>query len=137
MARSLISRNWRVEDVAALERLACASNCGFPPPDLLPADCCVVEDGETVLGFGALYRVPGVSIATTDWIMLEPHLSREDRAAVLGRLLDFFREVRQREGLAAVMVYSPFEEIREHLVARDLQEGEREMSRLSVRFRAA
>jgi hypothetical protein len=77
---------------------------------------CVILNEELV-GFGNLLTIEGISIGMTDWISLDPSLSSEERREALRLMIDHLRTQKASLGLDAIMIHSPYEEI------RDLQKG--------------
>ena len=103
-----------------------------PPPETFPEDRLVVEEYGRIAAFAMLYRLDGIAIGSVDWLAIEHGRSEADRIAILGCLLDGLRELKAALGLRAVMVHSPYDELREHLGASDLKPGEENLRRLAV-----
>ena len=103
-----------------------------PPPETFPEDRLVVEEDGRIAAFAALYRLNGIAIGSVDWLAVEAGRGEEDLVAILGLLLDGLRDLRVEHGLRAVMVHSPYDQMRRHLGAADLKPGEENLRRLAV-----
>ena len=103
-----------------------------PPPEVFPEDRLVVEGDGRLAAFAALYRLDDIEIGSVDWLAIEDGRGEADRIAILGCLLDGLRELKVAHGMRAVMVHSPYDEIRRHLRAADLKPGEENLRRLAV-----
>jgi len=103
-----------------------------PGNDLFPDDRLVVEEDGHICGFAALYRLDDVVIGAVDWAAIEDGRSEEDNVRILGCLLNGLRELKEEYSLRAIMIHTPYDDIRNHLDAPDLKVGEHKIRRLVV-----
>jgi hypothetical protein len=132
MAGTLICRNERPEDRDRTLDIMEAVYKKRPDSILFPPDCYVVEEDGRIVAFAALYRLEDVVIGALDWASIEVGRTPEDISDILASLLDRLREVKIEYGLRAIMIHTPYDEIRQHLSAADLQTGEEKVRRLVV-----
>ena len=134
MAGPLICRKEMSQDRTEVLDLIEAVYDKRPGDKILPEDRLVVVEEGRVVGFAALYRLEDVVIGAVDWCAIERGRSKEDMIEVLGCLIDGMRELKERHNLRAIMLHTPYDEIRHHLDAADLQVGEADIRRLSFTF---
>ncbi len=131
MAGCLNCREATPADQCAVLDLVEAVYAKRPGPKIFPDDRLVVEEDGRIVGFAALYRLDDVVIGAVDWCAVEPARSPEDTGAILGHLVEALREMKSRYKLRAIMIHTPYDEIRQHLGAADLHQGEKKIRRLS------
>jgi len=130
MAGTLICREDTLQDRPAVLDLVEAVYDKRPEEKIFPDDRLVVEEDGKVVGFAALYRLDDVVIGAVDWCAIETGRNKEDTTAILGSLIDGMRVLKERYALRAIMLHTPYDEIRQHLGAADLQVGEHKIRRL-------
>jgi hypothetical protein len=128
----MICRKWTPADQEMVMDLLDDVYGKRPAEHLFPEDCLVVDEGGAVSGFAALYRLDDVVIGAVDWAAIDESRSLEDRTSILGCLIDGLRGLKETYGLRAIMIHTPYDEIRTHLDAPDLQPGEQKIRRLVV-----
>lgn len=130
MAGTLICREDTPHDRPAVLDLIEAVYNKRPGDKIFPDDRLVVEENDRIVGFAALYRLDDVVIGAVDWCAIEEGRTEEDMVAILGALIEGMRDLKERYALRAIMLHTPYDEIRQHLGAADLQVGEQKIRRL-------
>ena len=92
----------------------------------------VIEEDGRIVAFAALYRFDDVILGIVDWAAIEPGRAAGDMWHILGEMLEGFRALKKVYGLRIVVIQTPYDEIRSHLDAADIQEGEQNIRRLVV-----
>lgn len=131
MAGSLICRQDTPEDRPQVLDLVESVYSKRPGEKIFPDDRLVVEEDGKIVGFAALYRLDDVVIGAVDWCAIEEGRKEADMVAILGALIEGMRDLKTRYALRAIMIHTPYDEIRQHLSAADLHEGEQKIRRLS------
>ena len=101
-----------------------------PSEEVLPKDRIVIEEDGRIVAFFALYRFDDVVIGGADWITIESERRTEDMSRILGEMLERYGALKKAYGLRIVVIQTPYDEIRSHLDAPDIQEGEQQIRRL-------
>ena len=130
MDGALICREDTPQDRSEVLDLIEAGYDKRPGDKIFPDDRLVVEEDGRIVGFAALYRLDDVVIGAVDWCAIEEGRSETDIVAILGCLIDGMRALKERHDLRAIMLHTPYDEIRQHLGAADLQVGEQKIRRL-------
>jgi hypothetical protein len=130
MAGTLICREDTPQDRSEVLDLIEAVYNKRPGDKIFPDDRLVVEEDGRIVGFAALYRLDDVVIGAVDWCAIEEGREEKDMVAILGALIEGMRDFKKRYALRAIMLHTPYDEIRQHLGAADLQVGEQKIRRL-------
>lgn len=131
MAGTLICRKDTPKDRPEILDLVEAVYNKRPGEKIFPDDRLVVEEDGKIVGFAALYRLDDVVIGAVDWCAIEDGRDAADTTAILGCLIEGMRGLKAHYNLRAIMLHTPYDEIRQHLGAADLQVGEQKIRRLS------